>query len=146
MQYKNSGSPLCTDSCRANDVRSLIVICTNAMFRHEAIVNVDSQSDAAFVPALGRLMRCQKCGQRGADVRPYWKERNARGPDHAVRRINRLLIIGTISPLKYLRGSTGIRGAVRFYGTARRAEQGKSWFHEGHGYHWRVVGSGSVAG
>ena len=44
--------------CRANDVRSLIVICTNAMCRHEAIVNVDSQSYAAFVPALGRLMRC----------------------------------------------------------------------------------------
>ena len=65
---------------RANGVRLLIVICTNATCRHEAIVNVDGQSNAAFVPALGRLMRCQQCGQRGADVRPNWNERNAQAP------------------------------------------------------------------
>ena len=65
---------------RANSVRSPIVICTNVTCRHEAIVNVDSQGDAAFVPALGRPMRCQQCGQRGADVRPNWNEKNAQAP------------------------------------------------------------------
>ena len=65
---------------RANGVRSLIVICTNVTCRHEAIVNVDGQGDAAFVPALGRLMRCQQCGQCGADVRPNWIERHTQTP------------------------------------------------------------------
>jgi hypothetical protein len=45
-------------SMRGNGVRALIAICTNATCRHEAIVYVDSQGDAAFVPAIGRLMRC----------------------------------------------------------------------------------------
>jgi hypothetical protein len=73
-------APMTIGNMRANGVRSLIVICTNVTCRHEAIVNVDGQSDAAFVPALSRLMRCQQCGQRGADVRPNWNERNARAP------------------------------------------------------------------
>ena len=72
--------PMSFYNMRANGVRSLIVICTNATCRHEAIVNVDGQSDDAFVPAFGRLMRCQKCGRRGADVRPNWNERNAQAP------------------------------------------------------------------
>ena len=72
--------PMPLGNMRANGVRSLIVICINATCRHEAIVNVDGQSDAAFVPALGRLMRCQQCKQRGADVRPNWNERNAQTP------------------------------------------------------------------
>ena len=64
---------------RANGMRSLIVCCSNVTCRHEAIVNIDSQNDGAFVPALGRLMRCQQCGQRGADVRPNWAERTVVG-------------------------------------------------------------------
>jgi len=43
--------------------------------RNEAIVNVDRLPADAAVPALGLRMRCDRCGQRGADVVPNWKER-----------------------------------------------------------------------
>ena len=60
---------------RANGVRSLIVHCSNVQCRHEAIVNVDALPANAAVPALGLRMRCDRCGQRGADVMPNWNER-----------------------------------------------------------------------
>ena len=64
---------------RSNGVRSLIVWCSNVTCRHEAIVNVDGLGDDVFVPSLGPRMYCQRCGQRGADVRPNWNERRAAG-------------------------------------------------------------------
>ena len=57
---------------RQNGIRSVIVRCSNVACRHEAIVNVDKQPDGVFVPSLGPRMRCERCGQRGADVRPNW--------------------------------------------------------------------------
>jgi hypothetical protein len=60
---------------RANGVRTLIVYCSNSTCRHEAIVNVDHLSDDVAVPSLGPRMRCEKCGQLGADARPNWNER-----------------------------------------------------------------------
>ena len=65
---------------RANGVRSLIAWCSNVNCRHEAVVNVDSQTDALFVPSLGPRMRCERCGQRGAEVRPNWNERHKQEP------------------------------------------------------------------
>ncbi|MEJ2377750.1 MAG: hypothetical protein P8Y71_20945 [Pseudolabrys sp.] len=62
---------------RANGVRSVIVYCSNVTCRHEAIVNVDTFADDVPVSSLGPRMRCQRRGQRGADVRPNW---NARAP------------------------------------------------------------------
>jgi len=59
---------------RANGVRSLIVLCTNSTCRHEAIMNFDSLSGDVPVPSLGPRMRCQRCGQIGADARPNWNE------------------------------------------------------------------------
>ena len=73
-------APMTLGNMRANGERSLIVACSNVKCRHEAIVNVDCPSDSAFVPALGRLMRCQKCGQHGADVRPNWNEKTVQAP------------------------------------------------------------------
>jgi hypothetical protein len=64
---------------RANGVRSLVVHCSNVMCRHEAIINVDALSDDVPVPSLGPRMRCERCGQRGADARPNWNERPAVG-------------------------------------------------------------------
>jgi hypothetical protein len=58
---------------RANGVRTLIVYCSNSTCRHEAIVNVDH--DDVAVPSLGPRMRCEHCGQLGADARPNWNER-----------------------------------------------------------------------
>ena len=65
---------------RANGVRSLLVNCSNVNCRHEAIVNVDGLSDDIPVPSLGPRMRCQRCGQLGADARPNWNERNKQEP------------------------------------------------------------------
>ena len=65
---------------RANGVRSLLVNCSNVSCRHEAIVNMDGLSDDISVPSLGPRMRCQRCGQRGADVRPNWNERHQQAP------------------------------------------------------------------
>jgi hypothetical protein len=60
---------------RANGVRTLIVYCSNSTCRHEAIVNVDRLSADVAVPSLGSRMRCERCGQLGADARPNWNER-----------------------------------------------------------------------
>jgi hypothetical protein len=65
---------------RANGVRSLIAWCSNVNCGHEAIVNVDSQADDVFVPSLGPRMRCERCGQLGADVRPNWNETHKQEP------------------------------------------------------------------
>ena len=65
---------------RANGVRSLLVNCSNVNCRHEAIVNLDGLNDDISVPSLGPRMRCQRCGQLGADARPNWNERNKQEP------------------------------------------------------------------
>ena len=68
-------SPMTLGNMRANGVRSLLIHCTNVSCRHEAVVNVDAYDDDVFVPSLGLRMRCQLCGQSGADVMPNWNER-----------------------------------------------------------------------
>ena len=51
-------------------------------------MNVDSLSDDAPVPALGLRMRCERCGQRGADVRPNWNEERT-SASHAIQCVSR---------------------------------------------------------
>ena len=60
---------------RENGVRSVLVSCSNVHCRHESVVNLDRLGDDISVPSLGARMLCQRCGQRGADVRPNWQER-----------------------------------------------------------------------
>ena len=72
-------TPMTLGNMRANGVRPVIAWCSNVNCRHEAIVNIDSQSDDVFVPSLGPRMRCERCGQQGADVRPNWNERRTIG-------------------------------------------------------------------
>ena len=76
-------APMTLGNIRENGVRSLIVHCSNVTCRHEAILSVDAYGDDVSVSSLGPRMRCQRCGQRGADVRPNWNERRVAG---AVRR------------------------------------------------------------
>jgi hypothetical protein len=59
---------------RANAVRSVLASCSNVNCRHESILNVNSLGDDVSVPSLGPQMRCQRYGQRGADMRPNWNE------------------------------------------------------------------------
>jgi hypothetical protein len=49
---------------RENGVRSLLVTCSNVTCR----VDVDAYGDDLFVPSFGPRMRCERCGQRGADA------------------------------------------------------------------------------
>ena len=65
---------------RVNGVRSLLVRCSNATCRHEKVLNVDAYGDDVSVPSLGPRMRCERCGQRGADVMPNWNQRNKQEP------------------------------------------------------------------
>jgi hypothetical protein len=71
--------PMSLGNMRENRVRSVIVSCSNINCRHEAIVNVDHLPADLAVPSLGLRMRCERCGQRGADVMPNWNERHAQG-------------------------------------------------------------------
>jgi hypothetical protein len=57
---------------RANGVRSLFVYCIRC--HHEAIVSVDSYGAAVTVPSFAPRMRCTRCDQLGAEVRPNWNE------------------------------------------------------------------------
>ena len=73
-------APMTLGNMRQNGgVRSLIVYCSNVTCRHEAFVNVDAYGDDLLVPSLGPRIRCQRCGQRGADVMPNWNERHVAG-------------------------------------------------------------------
>jgi hypothetical protein len=72
--------PMTLGNMRANGVLSLIAWCSNVNCHHEAIVNVDSQPDDMFVPSLGPRMKCERCGQRGADVPPNWNESHKQEP------------------------------------------------------------------
>ncbi len=76
---KTPFAPMTLGNMRENGVRSLIVHCSDVTCRHEAIMNVDAYGDDVFAPSLGPRMRCQRCGQRGADVMPNWNERRVAG-------------------------------------------------------------------
>jgi hypothetical protein len=67
-------TPMTLGNMRENGVRSLLVTCSNVTCRHEKIVDVDAYGDDLFVPSFGPRMRCERCGQRGADGRPNWNE------------------------------------------------------------------------
>ena len=72
-------APMTLRNMRENGVRSLIVHCSNVTCRHEKIMNVDAYGDNMYVPSFGPRMRCDRCGQRGADVMPNWNERTIVG-------------------------------------------------------------------
>ncbi len=71
--------PMTLGNMRLNGVRSLLIHCLNVSCRHEAVVSVEACDDDVFVPSLGLRMRCQLCGQSGADVMPNWNERTIVG-------------------------------------------------------------------
>jgi ribosomal protein S27E len=58
--------------------RSLDVTCKAC--GHHTTVNVDGEPDDVTVPSLGPRMRCSKCGQLGASVRPDWTKLHGAPP------------------------------------------------------------------
>jgi hypothetical protein len=66
--------PMDLESMRQNGVRSLDIQCFQCL--HRVILNVDHLPGDLTVTSFGPRMVCTECGIVGADVRPYWKERD----------------------------------------------------------------------
>jgi hypothetical protein len=64
---------------RGNGVRTLAVRCLGRGCNHYSTLDVSGYSDEVPVPSFGPRMRCERCGQRGADVMPNWSERDVTG-------------------------------------------------------------------
>lgn len=57
---------------RQNGVRAVTATCLDPACGHAADVVVDQLPDGAFVPEIGRRMRCTACGGRRVETRPAW--------------------------------------------------------------------------
>jgi C4-type Zn-finger protein len=64
---------------RANGVRILEAWCSGRGCNNYRVINVDSYADDVPVPSFGPKMHCERCGHRGADVRPNWSKRPSVG-------------------------------------------------------------------
>jgi hypothetical protein len=73
-------SPMTLGNVRQNGVRGLCITCRAC--GHHTEVNVDAWPDDVPVPSFGPRMRCRKCGNLGAMVRPDWSERPSPGDDN----------------------------------------------------------------
>jgi ribosomal protein L37E len=69
---KQPAGPMTLGNMRSLGPRSLDVTCTAC--GHHTSVNVDAWPDDVPVPSMGVHMRCTKCGQLGANVRPDWTQ------------------------------------------------------------------------
>jgi hypothetical protein len=67
--------PMTLGNMRANGVRTLRATCGARDCWHESIVDVAAYSDETEVPWFGPRLRCERCGNLGADVMPNWSER-----------------------------------------------------------------------
>jgi hypothetical protein len=59
---------------RSRGARSLSAICFRCL--NHMIVNVDAWPDDATVSSFEPKLRCTKCGDVGARVRPAWSQEN----------------------------------------------------------------------
>lgn len=59
---------------RENGVRDVVIYCGNQQCMHSERINVDPLPDEMAIVDIERMkLRCAKCGQLGATVRPgYW--------------------------------------------------------------------------
>jgi hypothetical protein len=53
-------------------VTHLLVYCSRPECRNERRLPVEQFPDDAEILSIGPRMRCEKCGRKGADVRPDW--------------------------------------------------------------------------
>ncbi len=59
-------------------IRRLWISCLNRACQRDALLDASSYPVAAEIRSLGQIMKCDKCGGRNIDVRPYWNERSSR--------------------------------------------------------------------
>ena len=57
-------------------IRHLWISCLSRACQHDALLDVSSYPAGAQILSLRRHLRCEACGGRNVDVRPYWKERS----------------------------------------------------------------------
>ena len=66
---------------KSHSVTTLLVYCpggNGGTCWHQGEMSVDDFANDIDIPNIGPRMRCQKCGRRGADVRPDWPTRKGR--------------------------------------------------------------------
>ena len=59
-------------------IRHLWLSCLNRACQHDALVDMSSYPAGVEILSLRHRMKCEKCGSRNVDVRPYWNERSPR--------------------------------------------------------------------
>jgi hypothetical protein len=59
-------------------IRHLWISCLNRACQHDALLDVSSYPAGVQILSLRNQMKCEKCGRRNIDVRPYWHERSPR--------------------------------------------------------------------
>jgi hypothetical protein len=64
--------PMPLSNMREHGVRSVEAECRDC--KREALVNVDSLSDALPVPDVALRLRCSACGSKNIATRPNWRE------------------------------------------------------------------------
>jgi hypothetical protein len=64
--------PVMLGQMRALGVQSVYVTCSACGYA--STVNVDAWQDDVFITSFGPHVRCAKCGNLGAVVRPDWTE------------------------------------------------------------------------
>jgi hypothetical protein len=57
---------------RSHGCRNLLVYCGAINCNHSVVINGDHLPDDLPIRSLCSRMVCQRCGHRGADVRPDW--------------------------------------------------------------------------
>jgi hypothetical protein len=79
--YKTSqagGRAMTLGQMRELGIRRLWLSCLNRACQHDALLDVSNYPAGVQILALRHQMKCEKCGGRNVDVRPYWKERSPR--------------------------------------------------------------------
>jgi hypothetical protein len=71
---------------RSSGVRGVLIYCADFHCSHSIAISADRWPDDVRLSDLEPLFICQACGQRGADVRPYFGwDKEARASRHRNR-------------------------------------------------------------
>jgi hypothetical protein len=67
---KTPGPPMSLGNIRENGVRAVTATCETC--NRSADVNVDALPATAYVPHVGRRLRCSQCNGKQINTRPAW--------------------------------------------------------------------------
>ena len=72
------GRTMTLGEMRELSIRRLWISCLNRACGHDALLDASSYPAGVQILSLRYHLKCDKCGGRNVDVRPYWKERSPR--------------------------------------------------------------------